>query len=315
MTPKVVFIGQPAYFLQHVTDRVRGYNAKFLEYLHMITPPEDLSAADDADIRVCFRAEYIPVEVTTRWAKHGLTLAISTEPIPFFAGEPPQLETSEDRANRFSELINARSRFDGLWHYAPESIPYLDQFGFEVKGVFRLPVNLQAYKPQRARSQTWDVFLFGKETVYRQHMSNPLKHALGSRFCHVTHGFVGDDFVRLANRSLIGLNLHVDPLPATEPRLALYAACGLCIVSEPLGDNTLWQPGVNYVEANGQHEVTEKVLYYLKHESEREGIAQRGLNLVREHFDAEKVWPTFLNEVRERKGLPAPEEKVNDIGF
>jgi len=294
-TQKIVFIGQSAYFINHYIDLPR-FATSFLEYTWQVTPNSVLADADDADLRICFRGEYIPTEVTNRWKAHGKTIALSTEPIPY--STEGQLLTSHDRANRFSELLNARGRFSSLYHYDPQSVDYLKQYGFEVTGVFRLPVNLNVLKPESRKAKTWDVFLFGKETPYRQNITNPLKHVLGSRFCHVAHGFVLEDFVRLATRARIAINVHVDSLPATEPRLQLYAACGLMIVSEPLSDDTLWKPYENYVEASGPHDLTEKVLYYLDpaHTQERETIAYRGQQTVHAHLDASQVWPELIRK-------------------
>lgn len=293
LSPRVAFVGQSAYFGPHLPQLP---NYTFHEYIHKVTPLPDLERSH-YDLIYFFRGEHIPRRTLEQLTARSVCL--STEPMPRRISTTGRIETSPDRQTRFADLGLARGKFDRLYHFDPTSVSYLEAASLPVTGVFRLPVNLTTYFPHWARPKPWAAFFFGRDSDHRRALLDPLKHALGADLCHATHGFLGSEFVRLAQRARVGINLHVDALPSTEPRLYLYAACGCLIISEPLSDNAILRAGEHYIELTDPRDLIDLCRYYAdpKRDRERERIARAAYAQIKKHLSANEVWPALTQEI------------------
>jgi hypothetical protein len=304
--PKIIYIAQPMYFRGHYEDVLKfgapALEAREIPFIANVSDPEILRGLK-ADVIYCFRGELVPPEIVASWK--GLKIMLSTEPVPVLR-EKDRIEITPDRSQRMWELSNGQAKFDAMYHFDRTSIPYLTKYGFKVAGDFYLPVSKSVYYRMPGQEICWDVMFYGKETTHRSQMTGELKHALGERFCQIAHGFLGDELARLASKSLIGLNIHVDSMSTINPRVQQMMAMKLCVFSEPLSHGDLFKPGIHFVEVHNPQDLYGKVVYYLSHPDEMNKIAQAGYDLVMKHLDAMTVWGQFTDILLKGKTYHSP---------
>jgi len=308
--PKIAFVGQPSYFRGHYADMLinppEGYEAIEVPFTFMVSNPESTLMGLTADVIYLFRGELIPLQVLK--SMKGIKVHLSTEPMPF-DGQNGNVEISPDRSQRAWELTGNREGFDHIYHFDKASISFLERQKFKIEGDFYLPISKTVFHPegQDGDVATWDVLFYAKDTTHRSAMTANLKHIMGERFCHIAHGFVGEELNRIAAKSLIGLNVHVDGIPTMEPRIQQMMAMGLCVFSEPISHHDLFKPGVHFVEFSGPQDLWGKVNYYLNEAAEeRQQIAEAGYALVTEKLDAVTEWKRFTDMILAGRAYTAP---------
>ena len=270
---KIIFVGQRLYFAGHYQDAIKfgapALEAREVPFTFNETDPEVLRGLE-ADVIYAFRGELIPAEIVATWK--GVKVQLSTEPMPVLreVDGKEKIEITPDRSQRMFELSNGKGKYDRFYHFDRTSISYLEKYGFKVDGSFILPISRSVFYREPDQPICWDSLLYGKSTSHREQMLAELKHRLGERFCQVTHGFLGDELTRLASKSLIGLNIHVDSMPTINPRLTQMMAMKLCVFSEPLSHSDLFKAGVHYVEIHNAQDLWGKTVYYLQHPEARQ---------------------------------------------
>lgn len=286
---KVAFVGQPEYFrclyendldsLYEVREFRLGWSKGLRHYHPLIT--------FDPDVAFFFRPECYPPALLD--VLGGIKVAISSEPIPkHIMGH---YQASADMDGRFNSLLGAKNRYDFFFHYDKTSLRFLRERGFQVDGELLFPVATGLYRPI-PYERRWDWGFFGRDTPHRESYLGVAKRDYEG--LHVVHGIYGEEFVRLMNQCKIGLNVHVDGNLSLEHRMHNMMACGVMVMSEPLSHNDLLKPEVHYVEFSEREEFQEKLEYYLANDEEREAIAANGLQLMREHLSADKLFPRLI---------------------
>jgi len=292
MKTRVCFVGQHFYFgkqVEHDLDEL--YDVRWMELA--------LGAAGDwlelleveADVFVFFMPHQVPAEV--RDALRGEIVAVHAEPVPKFIRG--QYVSSQDLQTRLGELCPALGAFQHLYHHDKTSFPVLERDGGQAKE-FISAIATGTYYP-RDLPKRWDLVFIGRESSYRLFIMLPAKHVFGGGLLHIAHGIQGQELNWVLNSSVIGINAHVENIPALENRLQTCMACRLLVLSEPLSHNDFFKPGLHFVEFRGREELIEKARYYLEHAEERRVIAQAGYDLVVSELAAKVKWPKLIAEV------------------
>jgi glycosyltransferase involved in cell wall biosynthesis len=115
----------------------------------------------------------------------------------------------------------------------------------------------------------------------------------------------------LLQRTKILLNVHYSELRYFEWHRALIALANrCCLLTETCEGFAPLVPGKHFVMAK-QEDLTACCEYYLKHQEEREAIAEAGYNFVREHFTQKDNCHTFLQQITKAFGRCNAETELN----
>jgi spore maturation protein CgeB len=303
---KVAFISQPLYLRCFYED---GLDAQYdvFEFpqhygldLDRYRPLIDFNA----DVNIFFEAECIPNEVLT--SLKGKKIAICVEPIPKYVNG--KVIKSKDMKRRLAKISNLKKNdVDYLFHYDPSSVNFLRERSFKIIDSFNLPIAVNTYKPLDLQKK-WDLFFIGRSTDHREDYLGHIKHNFN--MLHIAHGVFGNDLVQFINQSKMAVNLHCEKTLSYEPRMQLYMACRIAVMSEPLSSNDLFIPGKHYIEFRSKSEFWGKFEYYLKHEKEREQIAMNGYELILKELDSKKIFSKLVEDVLNGR-YDAIDTKVN----
>jgi hypothetical protein len=113
------------------------------------------------------------------------------------------------------------------------------------------------------------------------------------------------DYASLMNRSKICLNFCRDAGGYTNLKSRVFevTACGSMLMEDWDGDTAeLFTPGEEFVVFNSKEDLLQKVLYYLRHDQEREKIAERGWLKTTRVYNARNQWFYVL----EKMGIVLP---------
>lgn len=290
---KLAFISQPEYF-RFMYEHELDFLGEVREFVFTFSMTEkDFGALEeyDPDVSFFFRGEFFPEEVLRRL--RGIKVSLSSEPFPnVINGELNYTLDSLKRYIVFRRI--AHKSFDYVFHYDASSLPFIENDGMHLSGVFYFPVATTVYRKEH-REKKWDFFFIGRSTAYREKFLLPLKHQY--HFLHICHGVWGEELVDYANQSRILINLHAENEMSWEPRVQMLMATGNMIMSEKITPNPYLIPGRDYVEFASRQDLHEKADYYLKHEEEREAIALNGMRTIHAMFDAKKLFPELIDGI------------------
>lgn len=293
MKKKIAFICQPEYLRCHYEhDLNERYNVFEFRQLYSLSFEDYKSLLEfDADVNIFFKAECVPPEVFK--SLRGKVIQISVEPIPKYING--KLICSEDMLQREKglELIKSMG-IDYFFHYDNCSVRYLREKSFNVAGNFTLPIATGTYKPLEC-DKKWDLFFIGRSTEHREKYLGHIKHHYN--MLHIAHGIFGKDIVRFINQSKMAVNLHHENQPSFEPRVQMYMACRIPVMSEPLCPNDLFIPDKHYIEIRSPEDFVKKFEHFLHAEKEREDIAENGYQLIKEKLSSKKVFPTLIENI------------------
>ena len=279
---RVAFVSQPLYLrcfyedelddLYDVFEFPQQYGLDLERYKPLIE--------FNAHVNIFFEAECIPNKVLN--SLKGKKIGICVEPIPKHVNG--KLIKSKDMMRRLAKIGALKHNdVDYLFHYDPSSIKFLREKSFNVIDSINLPMALNTYKPL-GLSKKWDLFFIGRSTDHRENYLGHIKHNFN--MLHIAHGVHGSDLVQFINQSKMAVNLHCENIVSYEPRMQLYMACKIAVMSEPLSSNNLFIPGKHYIEFRSHAEFQGKFEYYLNNEKEREQIAMNGYELVLKELDS-----------------------------
>jgi len=100
------------------------------------------------------------------------------------------------------------------------------------------------------------------------------------------------------NQTKIFLNLQRYAGDLSGARLILGMANKALVISEPIYQPGDYIPGKHFVSATAE-EMPEVINYYLRHDSEREAIADEGYKLVTQKLTMERSISRILELIRE----------------
>jgi len=149
-----------------------------------------------------------------------------------------------------------------------------------------------------------DVLYMGGKTPRREEWLE----CLGRRLNITQVRAFGDELNTYFNRAKIILNFHAEDFLDTETRVFETLGCGTFLLSEKLGDENPFTPGLHYIEADGIDDMAEKALHYLADEAGREEVAacghQEALSGHTYAKRAETIASVFAKHPARRSGPP-----------
>jgi glycosyltransferase involved in cell wall biosynthesis len=185
---------------------------------------------------------------------------------------------------------------------------------------FHLPLGYHPLLEQKAASakseRDVDICLLAAMTDRREKFIAANADFFAAHNCHlrlVPIGFAKTEETRsylstpqrnaLLQQTKILLNVHYSELRYFEWHRALIALANRsCLITESCEGFEPLVPGKHFVMAK-QDDLTTCCEYYLKHEDERETIAETAYNFIREHFTQRDNCRAFLQQIQ--KNLPA----------
>lgn len=113
-------------------------------------------------------------------------------------------------------------------------------------------------------------------------------------------------------RTKIGFNMHLSNIPRETGNMRMYEvpAHGMMLLCDKAGLNAherIFEPDKEAIFYDSIEDAIEKIMYYLKHDEERERIARAGFARVQRDYDGEANLKKFLDWVanlRKRKERP-----------
>lgn len=282
---RVKFLGQLFYFNCTIPDAMDGCEIGKINYDFRgttITDPE-------ADVWFIFRPEIMPVELLRQL--RGRKVWVSTEPLERRDGE-----NVLPLYSRFAKI----HRMDLVVHYDRQHLHTLAKMGIRAQE-FQLPVNTNLYKPLHLPRDR-DIFFGGRSTAHREEMLGRLKRDYAvEHVAHNTTRATGDSdrqFCQSCNRAEICLNIHIEPsFRQLQHRVQNMLSTGAFVITEPLSHHYDIIPGTHVEVAMNRDELEEKVRFYLSHPDKTQPFREKGMEVVKEKFDAEKQWMKLLNQI------------------
>gem|GEM_PF-1080649 len=306
--PRIAIICQPEYFAWlYETDLDELYEVRTFRMVYSMSV-EDYQPLVDyaADLNIFFRGEFVPNGL--REKLRGKCINLSSEPFPSF--HKGRLNYSLDSLNRLRSFLGCLDKgFDYIFHYDAASLPVLEKIGVHLSGAFYFPIATKVYKPSAASGKKFDFLFTGRSTEHREQLFGRLKHHY--EFLHIVHGIFGRDLMPYIHQSRILLNAHVENEISFEPRIQLYLACGAFVLSEEISENPFFDPGIHYVQFEGEPDLFEKAKYYLQHEEERARIAEAGRARTLECLSADRCFDDLIRNVLDDK-FEKPSSRVRD---
>lgn len=287
---RVAFVGQRTYFLlcsQSASSPV--VEPSFVEF-RAGSDARALMAqlrALHPHVVVVFRPEIVPPGVFDDLA--ALRLGVLTEPLPR-AGHDRHADL--DRRSHDLAKIDA-SQFDRIVAFDPHIVAEARRFT-PVWRACPLPVDDRVFGWRDMPAVPRPVFI-GRRTDHREAFLLPLKHL--HDLLHVEHGLFGDELVDvLHTRCDIAVNLHNEPYPTFENRVAMHLAAGNLVVSEPLSPTHGLEPDIDYLEVAVPDDLVALVGAVLAEPSQFEVVRIRGRQKA-EYFRASRVWARLVHDL------------------
>lgn len=287
---RVSFVGQRTYFqLCSQMSPSRVIDPTFIEFRAGADPRELKAklAAARPHVVVMFRPEILPAGVLGDL--RALVLGILTEPLPRSAGD-----AHDDLQRRLHDLAKIDpSQFDRVVSFDPHIIETARRFT-PVWRACPLPVDDAVFgwsdMPRRPRP----VFI-GRSTQHREGFLQPAKHLYD--LYHVEHGLFGEELVDvLHQRCDIAVNLHNEPYPTFENRVAMHLAAGNLLVSEPLSPAHGLEPGIDFLEVTTPDDLNFVLGQIARQPEAFEVVRVRGRQKA-EYFRASRVWARLIHDL------------------
>lgn len=290
---RVAFVGQRVFFEQCSLQRpAAGLHPTFVDFRQGADARALRAALEalDADVVFVFRPEVIPKGLFA--GLRARTIGYLTEPLPRkLKGAKPH----PDLAQRLAYLRAADSaNFDRFASFDPLIAATAGSVGVPIWRSFAIPVaDAHFADPSPPDSRPRAVFI-GRSTAHRERFLTPVKHA--HDVLHVAHGATGERLRAIMGGTTVAINLHNEPYPTFENRVALHLAAGHLVISEPLSPRHGLEPGVELLEAP-----TPDVLLALVGDALRDPEAFRAMRLAgrraAERFRASQVFPPIVGEL------------------
>lgn len=209
------------------------------------------------DISLFFRPELYPRELVS--SIPGVRVAILSEPIPKSI-DGTWHSSSESDLRMFLYQRMAWDAYHWRIYYDPGKRMEAEALGLPVDEYRVLPVDTANFCPPcRDVERPFDATFVGKPTPHRIKKLDFLRLSR-RRFLWVAHGVSGQQLAALFRQSKVVLNVHVDGVPAMEPRVTLAAACGALVLTEPLSSEPTHFAGRMFERQEWNHEVIEEML-------------------------------------------------------
>jgi hypothetical protein len=286
---RVAFVGQSTFFRACALEGEHaGLRGTFLEYRAggdagaLLTGLE----AIDPHVVVVFRPEIIPAGAFT--GLQAATVGFLTEPLPRRRGSHPDLE------RRLNDLRHVDAgNFDRIVSFDP----LIAETAEAVLPVWRslpLPVADRYYRPVEPIHGNPRVVFIGRSTEHRERMLTPAKHRFD--LLHLAFGVDADMLERCLAEHDVGINVHNEPYPSFENRVALHLAAGHLVLSEPLSPTHGLEAGIDYLVTASPDEIVAEIEALRRFPGVHHRVRVRGRHKA-EGFRASRVYPRLVRDL------------------
>jgi hypothetical protein len=287
---RVTFVGQETYFRACALDgQVDGLVPAFVDF-RAGADPGQLAVALEAtrpDVVICFRPELIPVGL---FAGLGAAkIGFVTEPLPR-PGEPPHADL-ERRLEDFGGID--AGNFDRIVSFDPLIAPSIEEF-VPVWRSLPLPVADRFFGPVSDVDGPGRPLFVGRSTPHREQFLTPCKHEFD--LLHVAHGLSDERLTSLFSEYPVAINLHNEPYPTFENRVAMHLAAAQLVITEPLSPTHGLEPGLDFVQVTSPGEMHLAVATAYHRPAAFRRIRLRGRQKA-ERFRASAVYPRLVSDL------------------
>jgi len=286
---RLAFVGQRTYFAPcSLEDAVAGVEPAFFDLRSDERAHELAAALADfgPDVVIAFRPELVPAG-----ALHHLdavTVGWLTEPLPRLGQQAhPDLELRLEYLRRLDV-----SNFDRVLAFDPLIAPAASPI-FPVWRSLPLPVSDRLFAPVRDTSGPPRLLFVGRSTPHRESFLGPLKHDFD--LLHVAHGVTEARLAAAMAEADIAINLHNQPYPTFENRVATSLAGGLLVLSEPLSPRHGLLAAVDHLVADDPWRMWQYVRQAAALPGAFRSIRVHGRRQA-ERFRASRVYPSLARD-------------------
>jgi hypothetical protein len=285
----VAFVGQSTFFRACALEGERaGLRGTFVEHRSGADTGALLSALEAVapHVVVVFRPETVPAGAFARL--RAATVGFLTEPLPRRSGSHPDLERrlnelrgvdggNFDRVVVFDPLVaEAADRLLPVWRSLP--LPVADRYFRDVRPI---------------RGNPRAVFV-GRSTEHREKLLTPAKHRFD--ILHLAFGVDADMLERTLDEHDVGINVHNEPYPSFENRVALHLAAGHLVLSEPLSPTHGLEEGIDYLVVHTGDDILAALDALRRFPGVYQRVRVRGRRKA-EGFRASRVYPRLLRDL------------------
>lgn len=288
---RVAFVGQRTYFM--LCSQLSDSEAILPSFVEFRAEADQKAlnrqlAAIDPHVIVAFRPELYAAAAFA--GVDSLRLGVLTEPLPRTADAHPDLVR---RLGEFALVIP--ELFDRIVTFDPAVIPTARRYAPIWRSV-PLPVADEVFGWADAPSVgSPRVVFIGRSTPHRSGLLASLKHR--HDLLHIEHGLFGEAFIEFAHAEpTIAINLHNEPYPSFENRVALHLAAGHVVVSEVLDPTHGLEAGIDFLEFNNPDGLERHVAWLLSTPGAFEMTRRRG-RIKAERFRASSVWARVIHDL------------------
>jgi hypothetical protein len=157
-----------------------------------------------------------------------------------------------------------------------------------------LPVNDRYFMPVVPSTEGPRPVFVGRSTEHREHMLTPSKHSFD--VLHLAFGVHADRLEQTLREHDVGINLHNEPYPSFENRVALHLAAGHLVLSEPLDPDHGLEPGIDYLVVSTPGQLHESLERMHRFTGIYDRVRVRG-RLKAEQFRASRVYPRLVADL------------------
>lgn len=267
--------------------RARGLRSTFVDYaahdigyirseLKALAPHVVVGFDPDDDLR----------EVLA--ATDAATLAWMTHPVP-------RLDRRGMPHPDHDALLSEQRRFDASPYDRAMCVePLASAGGGPFWRARPLPVGDHLFAPVRPTRHDGRILFVGRSSAHREQWLMKPKHEF--ELLHYAHGLEGDRLIDVFARADVALNVHPDPYRRFGTALPRHLAAGHLVISEPVVPLHGLEPGIDYIEVHGEHEMG-IVLHQLRRRPETyQRVRLRG-RAKAELFRASVVWPRIVGDL------------------
>jgi hypothetical protein len=287
---RIVFVGQKTYFRASALDReVSGLMPTFVDFRAGADPAPLAAALQEArpDVVICFRPELIPAGF---FADLGAaTIGFVTEPLPR-PGEPSHPDLDR-RLEEFGAVDS--SNFDRIVSFDPLIASSVETFA-PVWRSLPLPVADRFFSPVADIVGTGRAIFVGRSTPHREKFLTLCKHEFD--VLHIAHGLSDERLSQLLSEHAVAINLHNEPYPTFENRVALHLAAGQLVVSELLSPTHGLEPGIDFIQVTTPGELHMAVATAYHRPAAFRRTRLRGRQKA-ERFRASAVYPRLIDDL------------------
>jgi hypothetical protein len=287
---RITFVGQDTYFRAcALDDEVDGLVPAFVDFRAGADPARLAATLEtaDPDVVICFRPELIPAGL---FAGIGaMRVGFVTEPLP-----RPGDSAHADLERRLEDFgVIDPANFDRIVSFDPLIVPSIERF-VQVWRSLPLPLADRFFGPLSDVDGPGRPIFVGRSTPHREQFLTPCKHEFD--LLHVAHGLSDDRLTRLFSEYPVAINLHNEPYPTFENRVAMHLAAGQLVISEPLSPTHGLEPGLDFLEVASPAELHLAVATAYRRPAAFRRIRLRGRQKA-ERFRASGVYPRLINDL------------------